>query len=154
MGHGAPRELGGDLGPRKLLEPDDSQALEQALKKYEAGDPAFATSREDERLQQMSKLWVNRCNEIVEDLRSIGKAIVEQHQVLLDTSQDGAGLGATPWIEEAGFKFERLHFRLRNGPVIAETGMTKIAEVAHMKDATYEWLEKAVVKWLIHEAAK
>ncbi|MEZ4318374.1 MAG: hypothetical protein R3F61_12760 [Myxococcota bacterium] len=154
MGHGAPRELAGDDLPLKELSNEDAERLEAALQVFEQGDPSFKSSREDERHQQMSKAWNVRTGEIVEDLRQISKVIVASHQVLLDMSQDGAGVGATPWIEEGGLKFERMHIRLKNGPVHAEVGSHTVATAKNMKAVTYDWLEKAVVEWLIYVASK
>ncbi len=154
MGSGAPRELSTGPGPLKDLPEELSNKLEEALKRYEQKDPEFKTSREDEAHQQLSKAWNTRCSEIVEQLRSIGQVVVNQHQVLCDMSQEGAGVGASPWIEEAGLKFGRMNIRLRagTGEVYAEADQKTLIEAPNMDAADYEWLEKAVVTWLIHSA--
>lgn len=154
MGSGAPRELAKETGPLKDLDEELSKRLEAALKQYEQRDPEFKTSREDEAHQQLSKAWNTRCNDIVEELRAIGKVIVNQHQVLLDMSQEGAGVGASPWIEEAGLKFPRMNIRLKpaTGEVVAECEQRPLLKAANMEAADYDWLEKAVVTWLVHSA--
>jgi len=152
MGHGPARELSSGPAKKKDIDPEDSRRLEEAFRKFEATDPQFKSSREDEKHQQTSKAWTARSVEIVEDLRAVGMAVVGAHQVLLDMGQDGAGVGIAPWIEEAGLKFDRLWFRLKGQQVIAEVNGTQLAQADNMDAVTYEWLEKATIEWLIHSA--
>lgn len=149
LGHGASRELGGDDAPLKDLPGDLAERLEVALKRLDQIDPEFGQSRVDERHQQLSGAWNDRCLQIVADLRQIGLVIVSTHQVLTDMSQDGAGIGATPWIEEGGMKLDRLCIRNHSGPVRAECGETIILEAASLEEVDYDWLERAVVEWII-----
>ena len=152
MGHGPARELSSGPAGHKEIDPEDSRRLEEAFLKFEAGDPQFKSAREDEKHQQTSKAWTARTVDIVENLRAIGLAVVSAHQVLLDMGQDGAGVGIVPWIEEAGLKFDRLQFRLKGQEVIAESNGIQLAHADNMDAVTYEWLEKAIVEWLIHSA--
>lgn len=151
MGHGAPRELATQQGPLTDLPDELAQRLEGALQKLDSLEPEFGQSRQDERHQQLSGAWMAKSNEIVEHLRTIGKVIVGSHQILTDMAQDGAGISATPWMEEGSNRLERLIIRNLSGPVRAETSKGVVLEAASMEDVDYAWLERAVVEWIVQD---
>ncbi len=102
MGHGGARELEDDSGPAKILDPAVAAKLTAALTKFDAANPAFKSSRDDERYMQIVKAWGRAVSTIQGNLRTAIKVFLLSHQLSLDVGCDGGGQGAKPWVEELG----------------------------------------------------
>ena len=148
MGHGAPRTLSGKTELIPINE-ELSAKLSAALKTFDSIDEDFKTSREDELRQQVSKAWTAQAEGIVNDLRQISLSIVESHQILCDMGQEGAGAGIRPWIEESGFRLPKMEIVLNGQQVSAKVGDHTLRST-HMNSVDYQWLEEAVVEWMIY----
>lgn len=150
MGHGAPRTLSSDDDrPIEPLTGELATRVERAFTILEAKDEDFKQNREDERHQQLSKAWNNRCGEIVEELRHLGRVIVSEHQVLCDCGQEGAGVTTAPFLEEAMGRFPKLQIRLKGTNVVAECDGHELHKAENMAAVDYPWLERAATEWIV-----
>ncbi len=152
MGHGAARELESSSRPVRKLDPELARRLEEALEAFDQVSAEFKSSRDDERLSQMSKRWGRASKDVMEHLRNVGKVLIQGHQLALDFGSDGGGIQTRPWVEEvSAMSWDKLYFRLEeDARVTAFTGEKVLAQVAHYDDVTYEWLERCTVAWAIY----
>ncbi len=149
MGGGAPRELSKTFTKRNL-NPEYKKRLAVALDKLDSLCPAFKQSREDEAYSQLQKAWMDVNIILVEHLREVGHVMLEELQLALETGSDGGGVSATPWCEEATLSIPRLEFKLVDGKVHAVCDGATLARGPVTRDLPYEWVEKVVVKWVLH----
>jgi hypothetical protein len=149
MGHGAARELESASGPLPDLDPALAERLDVAMAKMDTLDAEFKSSRDDERLAQMSKRWNAVCKQVDADFRTIAKVLVNSHQLSLDMGSDGGGIAIKPWMEDTQGKFERLSLRLTaDDDVVASIGGRDFAR-GKPEDVDFDWLMKLVVEWLV-----
>jgi len=155
MGHGAGRELEGGGGPLPELDEAISAKLTDALDKLDAADAEFAEQRENERLGLMAKQWNTTCRGIDEHLRTIGKVLMQSHQLNLDIGSDGGGVSKKPFIEDLRMKFPKLQFTMvvEEEAVVARCGESTYGSIA-LDGVTYEYCVDAVCNWAMGEANK
>lgn len=132
----------------RTLNPELSARLGRALQQLDQVDPQFKSGRDDERLQQTSKAWKDKCKEIDAMLRELTHIIIQQHQVAIDVGSDGGGRDTRPFLEEMSGKFPKLEFRLQNAKVVAVCNNRGIAQ-AEISDVNFEWLEQSAVTWMV-----
>lgn len=150
MGSGPARELGGPGGPVKALSPTLAARLTAAVQRLDKLDPQFKQARDDERMGQLAKAWGGACTEIDAHLRAVAQVLIFSHQISLDMGSEGGGRGAMPWIEETGYKFKRLYFRLEDdGTVVAVAADRTIASAPDLAAISYDWVEQTVVDWVV-----
>ncbi|MEQ1570144.1 MAG: hypothetical protein ABMA64_31210, partial [Myxococcota bacterium] len=148
MGKGGARELQSGNQEVAPIRPELAARLEQALGVLDQLNPTFKSGRDEERYAQTTKAWHRVCAEVDHHLRTLGKALVESHQLSLDIGSDGGGVNAKPWIEEIGGSLDRLWFKLDGAKVVAFFGQRGLGE-ASLYDLTYEWVEQMVVEWVV-----
>ncbi len=154
MGHGPARELGGDTGPLKDLNPELAKRLTAALDRMDTVDAEFKKSRDDERLAQLVKAWNKICREIDGYLRDMAKVLIASHQISLDIGSDGGGIATKPFMEDMRLKFPKLQFKLNeDGIVEAVAGDMKYGRIP-VNDIDYEWVEKMCCEWVIASAER
>ena len=154
MGHGPARELESEAGPLPTLDPALAAKLTAVLDALDARDPEFKAARDEERLGLLIKQWNGTCREMDGYLRTIGKVLVQTHQLNLDIGSDGGGLAQKPFIEDLRMKFKKLQFKLDNdGTVRAVSGDDAIGSVA-IDAVTYDTVLSLVVDWVAKSAAK
>ena len=147
MGSGAARELSTSKELPEL-DPDLAKKLTAAVKRMDEIDTEFAEARHNERLSQLVKIWGAACAEIDEHFLTLSNLLNETHQLSLEPGTVGGGRNITPWMEEAGGRFDRLVIKLEGEHALALNGETLLAKCG-LPDLGYPWLERVVVKWVI-----
>ncbi len=147
MGIGAPRTEE-KVVELKGLSADAVHLLSEALAKLDATHEAFRESREEERQQQLVKLWNQKCRQIDDWFRAIAKVLINSHQLSLDMGSDGGGRSTRPWLEETSQAFARLTLSLEDEEVVARTGDQEVLR-GPVDRLSYEWIEEAVIQWVL-----
>lgn len=148
MGSGDARELSSGVQASHELNGQLSERLGAALSKLDQMDPQFKQGRDDERLQQQSKLWKALCKDMDAMMRELAFLLINKHQVALDVGSAGGGRDTKPFFEELSGKFPRLEFRLQGDKVIAVCNNRGIAQT-EIEGVSFEWLEQSTVTWLV-----
>jgi hypothetical protein len=148
MGGGAPRELSKKVEV-KPLDAELSKHVGLALAKLDEMNPEFKQNREDEKNAQLTKTWMDVNLIIAEQLRLIGIALIEAHQIALESGTEGGGQGATPWCEEGAGAIPRLEFKLNGDKIDAISNDKVLAQGKVSLDIPYDWTERVVVKWIL-----
>jgi hypothetical protein len=155
MGHGAARELDTGSGPLPDLDEALSAKLSAALEKLDAADPDFAEQRENERLGLIAKEWNGTCRVIDGYLRTIGKMLIQTHQLNLDIGSDGGGVAQKPFLEDLRAKFPKLQFVMviEEEKVIARCGES-IYGSSPLDEVSFDFCIESVCNWAAGEALK
>ena len=155
MGHGPARTLETASGPLPELDEATAARLSAALEKLDAADPVYAEQREQERIGLMAKEWNAVCREIDDHLRTIGKMLIQSHQLNLDIGSDGGGLAQKPFMEDLRMKFPKLQFTMNidDRTVVARCGDASYGTVP-LGEVDFDFCLKAVCDWAEGEALK
>lgn len=150
MGHGAPRDLGGNEAELPELPAELSTKLTFALDKLDSLDATFKEARDDERAMQLVKNWNGTCKEIEANLRLAARVLITSHQLSLEIGSDGGGKNTEPWVEESNNAIAKLKIKLnaQNGTVTAHSGQNIVLET-HINKVDFDWVLRAMVEWAV-----